>query len=214
MKKFNKIAVIGGTGKSGSYLVKELLNQEYQVKLLLRNPEKSPPKNKNLELVVGDVSKPSSIKELITGSDALISTLGIGIPESPRNIFSKTTQLIIQELRRSNLKRYILLSSLNVDTEQDQKSEFAKAATAFMYSKFPVSTKDKQEEFNLLNNSGLDWTMVRSSMIELTDSKSDYAVSTIDCLGQKISAASLAAFLVKQLESEEFIRKAPFIWDK
>lgn len=34
------IAVIGGTGKAGKYLVKELINQGYSIKVLLRNPDK------------------------------------------------------------------------------------------------------------------------------------------------------------------------------
>ncbi|UWX54956.1 hypothetical protein NYZ99_19880 [Maribacter litopenaei] len=37
----NKIAVIGGTGKSGTYLVKRLLDLETPLKLLLRNPVKA-----------------------------------------------------------------------------------------------------------------------------------------------------------------------------
>ena len=39
MKQNQKIAVIGGGGRTGSYLVNQLLNQGYQLKLLLRSPE-------------------------------------------------------------------------------------------------------------------------------------------------------------------------------
>lgn len=38
MKNTN-IAVIGGTGKSGKFLVKQLLNQGFHINLLLRNPQ-------------------------------------------------------------------------------------------------------------------------------------------------------------------------------
>ena len=40
MEKYNKIAVIGGTGKAGKYLVKQLVNQGFKIKVLLRNPDK------------------------------------------------------------------------------------------------------------------------------------------------------------------------------
>lgn len=39
MVKRTKIAVIGGGGRTGKYLVSQLLNQGFHVKLLLRNPE-------------------------------------------------------------------------------------------------------------------------------------------------------------------------------
>ncbi len=35
MKQKIKIAVLGGGGRTGKYLVTELLNQEYHIKLLL-----------------------------------------------------------------------------------------------------------------------------------------------------------------------------------
>jgi putative NADH-flavin reductase len=34
-----KIALIGATGKAGKYILTKLLERNYQVKLLLRNPE-------------------------------------------------------------------------------------------------------------------------------------------------------------------------------
>ena len=37
-----KVAVIGGSGKAGNYLVKELLNRGFQVKALLRRPDVDP----------------------------------------------------------------------------------------------------------------------------------------------------------------------------
>jgi len=40
MQQNIKIAVLGGTGKAGKYLVKQLRKQGFQIKLLLRNPEK------------------------------------------------------------------------------------------------------------------------------------------------------------------------------
>jgi uncharacterized protein YbjT (DUF2867 family) len=40
MEQEKKIAVIGGTGKAGRFLVKELINQGFQIRVLTRNPNK------------------------------------------------------------------------------------------------------------------------------------------------------------------------------
>ncbi|WP_211316324.1 NmrA family NAD(P)-binding protein [Niabella yanshanensis] len=40
MISISKIAVIGGTGKSGQYLTRELIRQEIPFRILLRNPQR------------------------------------------------------------------------------------------------------------------------------------------------------------------------------
>jgi uncharacterized protein YbjT (DUF2867 family) len=40
MNSSYKIAVIGGTGKSGSYLIQELFSNNFPIKALVRNPQK------------------------------------------------------------------------------------------------------------------------------------------------------------------------------
>ncbi|WP_296698394.1 NAD(P)H-binding protein [Algoriphagus sp.] len=214
MKTFNTIAVIGGTGKSGTYLVKELLRRDYNVRLLVRNPKKVPDFKEKVDVIFGDASSKSQIHELLKGADAVISCLGLGIPLSSKTIFKETTENVVNLLKARNKSRYIILSGLHVDTEMDQKGDNTKAATAYMYSNYPVSTQNKQDEYELLRDSNIQWTLVRSSYIELTDHKSEYCNSIVDCLGQKISASSLAEFLVDQLESNEYLKKAPFIWNK
>ena len=39
MEKIKKVAVIGGTGKSGKYLVKQLIHRQIPIKILVRNPD-------------------------------------------------------------------------------------------------------------------------------------------------------------------------------
>ena len=50
-----KIALIGATGFVGSAILKEALNRGHQIKAVLRHPEKLSLKNKNLEVVQGNV---------------------------------------------------------------------------------------------------------------------------------------------------------------
>lgn len=45
MNKKIKVAVIGGTGKSGKFLVKKLIEQDFHLKVLVRNPDNFKLKN-------------------------------------------------------------------------------------------------------------------------------------------------------------------------
>ena len=206
-----KIAVIGGTGKSGKYLVKQLIEQGFQFKILLRNPDNFQINNPLVEVVKGDVTNPIAVSTLINGCQAVISTLGLGIPASEPTIFSQATTNIMQAMKEHKVHRYIVTTGLNVDTPLDNKGPKTLFGTDWMRKNFPISTADKQTEFNILSNSEVDWTLVRLPLIEQTDESGEIIVSLEDCPDDKISATDLANFLIKQLYTDTFVRKSPFI---
>ena len=206
-----KIAVIGGTGKSGKYLVKELLQQGFCCIVLVRNPDQYEIKSSLIEVVHGDVKDYEMVRSLVQECNAVISTLGLGQPPSEYTIFSQATTNIIRAMQQYKIQRYILITGLNVDTPSDQKSVVTKSATEWMYTNFPKTTADKQLEYSILVESNIDWTLVRLPLIEQTDARNEVRVSLEDCPGDKISATDLAYFLVEQLSNNTYIKKSPFI---
>ncbi|POY39043.1 epimerase [Solitalea longa] len=208
------IAVIGGTGKSGSYLVKQLLNQGYQLKLLLRNPDKLQIKSPKIEIITGDINDYTTIYQLIKGCDAVISTLGLGIPASEPTIFSQSSSNVLKAMNELAVRRYIVTTGLNVDTPFDKKTGTTAFGTDWMKKTFPLSTANKQLEYDILKASSIDWTLVRLPLIELTDEVGEVTASLEDCPGEKISATDLADFLIEQLTDRRFIQKAPFVASK
>ncbi len=117
-------------------------------------------------------------------------------------------------MQSAGITRYVVTTGLNVDAPGDQKSGPVKAATEWMYANYPETTRDKQLEYECLSASDADWTLVRLPLIDLTDDVRPVEVSLTDCPGQKISARSLAEFLVGQLQDQTYVRKAPFIADR
>jgi len=211
MEQIKKIAVIGGTGKSGKYLVKQLLDQGIHIKVLVRNPERFQIQSSFVEVIIGDVNNYKAIRALVDGSHAIISSLGLGIPPSEPTIFSQATKNIIRAMNEFNVSRYILLTGLNVDAPFDRKGLKTKAATDWMYANFPKSTADRQLEYQILSDSNIDWTLVRLPLIEQTDVSDKVKISLEDCPSDKISATDLAHFLIEQITDSTYIKKAPFI---
>jgi NAD(P)H-binding len=114
-------------------------------------------------------------------------------------------------MNECSIQRYIVTTGLNVDTPFDKKSPKTQSATDWMKTNYPKTTLDKQEEFNLLLDSDISWTLVRLPLIEQTDERRKILVSLEDCLGDKISATDLAYFLIEQLSDDSYARKCPFI---
>jgi putative NADH-flavin reductase len=212
MSFHSSIAVIGGTGKSGKYLVRHLLSRGFFIRMLLRNGSQSSIESSQLKLIRGDARDPKAVQELLDGAQAVISTLGQPKGEAP--IFSDATRNVIDALHFLKISRYILTTGISVDTPLDLKKGYTAAATEWMKLNYPDTTIDKQREWELLQGSNLDWTLVRLPLIELTEEKKEIKLSLADCPGEKISAASLATFLVNQLLDETYIRQAPFLFNE
>jgi putative NADH-flavin reductase len=209
MKQSNKIAIIGGTGKAGKYLVSELVKQGFTIKVLSRNPEKITQVSQLIEVVQGNARDYASIRTLITGCDAVISTLGPS--RSEPDTCSVAVEHIIKAMQELKIKRYVELAGLAIDTPDDKKGFQTRLIVGILKRFFPAVINDRQKGYDLLSASNLDWTIVRSSMIELTDAKRTLKTSLADSPGRKISAADLAIFLINQLSDEQYVRKCPFV---
>ena len=80
------IAVIGGNGKSGKFVVRELINRNIPFRLLLRNST-----SYNLPFghpIQGDVRDSAAVRHLCEGCTAIISTLGQPKCKSPQKSYS------------------------------------------------------------------------------------------------------------------------------
>ncbi|HJZ40526.1 MAG TPA: NAD(P)H-binding protein [Bacteroidales bacterium] len=209
MKPLKKIAVLGGTGKAGRFLTELLISREYQVKLLARDPGKVNLSDPLIEIVTGNAKNYESVFTLLQGCDAVINTLGPSRHEP--DTCSIATGHVIKAMQTLHRKRYIELAGLAIDTPEDNKGLFTRLVVGFMRFFFPAIINDRQKGYRLLMESNLDWTIVRSSMIELTDSRRTIKTSLEDSPGRKVSSTTLALFMIDHLTDTRYIRKCPFV---
>ena len=202
------IAVIGGTGKSGKFVVRELIRQDIHFRILVRDPAAYG--HSSGDIIRGDARDAHTILTLIKDCSAIISTLGQPKGEPP--IFSAATRNVLAAMQTTGTKRYILTTGLNVDTPYDKKSALTQAGTQWMKEHYPDTTADKQLEYELLAASPANWTLVRLPLIGLTEDSAPIATSLEDCPGTHIHGIDLARFLIHQLNDDiTHARQAPFL---
>ncbi|MFD1601444.1 NAD(P)-dependent oxidoreductase [Flavobacterium artemisiae] len=209
MKNKLKIAVLGGGGKTGNYLVNQLLKEGFSIKLLLRNPKKFEIQNDKIEIIKGDALHFDNIKALLKDCDAVLSTIGQRKDEPL--VASEVTKHVLKAMNECKIERYVLLAGLNIDTPFDKKSPKTVMATDWMKSTFPLIQEDRQKAYKLLEESDVNWTQVRVPFIDFTDNSSEIAVNLEDCLGDKITALDISKFMIKEMIESKYSRQSPFI---
>lgn len=209
MKNISKVAVLGGGGRTGKYLVHQLLENGFSVKLLLRNPHDFTIQNSKIEIIKGDAINEESINLLLKDCQAVVSTIGQRLGEPM--VASQATKNVLNAMNHYGIERYVLLAGLNIDTPFDKKSPKTIMATDWMKTNFPEIQKDRQLTYDLLVDSKIDWTQVRVPLIIFSDESSKIAVNLEDCLGEKISAFDISKFMVKEMIESKYSRQSPFI---
>jgi putative NADH-flavin reductase len=207
--EYEKIAVLGGTGKAGKYLIRELVRQGYLVKALARDPGKIEQPDQSLEIVQGNAREYKSVHNLLSGCDAVISALGPSRNEP--DTCSIAAGNIIKAMQALNIRRFIEIAGLGIDTPGDKKSLFTRLLVTIMKWFASAVIADRQKDYELLKNSNIQWTVVRCPMIKLTELTRNVKTSLTDRPGNQIGATDLARFLIDQLNNEQFVCKAPFI---
>ncbi|RED24751.1 putative NADH-flavin reductase [Flavobacterium cutihirudinis] len=209
MKNISKVAVLGGAGRTGKYLINQLLEKGFNIKALVRNPENLTIQNSCLEIIKGDAVDEETIRLLLNDCQAVVSTIGQRPGETM--VASQSVKNLLKVMNELEIERFVLLAGLNIDTPFDKKSPKTIMATDWMKANFPIIQEDRQKAYDLLILSDVCWTQVRVPFIEFIDDSSQIEVNLEDCLGDKISAFDIAKFMVQEMIESNYRRQSPFI---
>lgn len=204
-----KLLIIGGTGKTGRELIKQGLVEGHVITAIARNPEKLKFNNPNFSVVKGDVLSPESLENPFRGQDAILSALG------HKRFFIKTTTLsrgtknIINAMNNNGVKQFICITSLGINDSKFKLGLYYTLFTIPVILFFYFLDKSKQEE--LIMKSNLDWTIVRPGQLTNGKKRINYKHDTKAgnyILTKMISRASVAHFILKNLETNLYLHKA------
>lgn len=156
-KTTQTIAVAGSTGFVGRYVVRELLRRGYTVRALVRDASKALEvlPDSGVTPVEGDVFDDRSLGKLTEGCSAMVNCIGIrretaGVTFERMHV--QATERLIDASLASGIRRFILISAIGTR---------ANATAEYHRSKYAGET--------LLRRSGLDWTILRPSLIHGPD---------------------------------------------
>jgi len=153
------ILVTGASGFVGSHLVPVLLAGGHRVVALARTPTAGetvtgrlrPAERANVEIRIGDVTRPDTLAPAMTGVDAVVHL--VAIPRDFRGgadlrlVNTEGTRAVIAAMWKAGVRRLVHMGAMGV--QDDPALHYA-------------SSKAKAEA--LVRDSGLDWTILKPSL--------------------------------------------------
>ncbi|WP_318765633.1 NAD(P)-dependent oxidoreductase [Agrobacterium fabrum] len=212
-----KIALFGGTGPTGRYIIEEALRQGYELSVYTRAAGKLSAFDGRIEVIVGDLNNREAIEACIAGADAVISALGPnGQKTQEKRPVMRGVGTIISVMEELNVRRLIQISTASYRDPKDGFDFKWRALVTMFKLMANAAYGDIKATAELVSSSRLDWTMVRIPFL-----KDGPATGKVDIgwfgktkLGMKLSRGNLAKFLVDQIMAKEFVRAAPGIADR
>jgi len=206
------IALFGGSGRTGSHFLKYALDSGYTIKALARNSKKIKTTHSNLKVFEGDVLNKSDVQNVIEDADIVVSLFG-HVKGSPEWLQTYGTRNIIEAMKLHKVQKIVSLSGGGLPFPEKDQPKFADKAIRFiMKLAVPKVLNDAVKHHEVLEESELDWIIVRAPRLTDDEPKKDYRVGWVGVnASTKIARADLANFILKQVESDTFLYQMPFV---
>ena len=197
------VLVVGATGSIGRLVVEEAIRQGHAVRALVRNPAKARRLPPEAQVVIGDVTRPETLRGLTDGVDAIVFTLGSdGLGKvGAENVDYGGVRNVLDALG-SRTARIALMTSIGVTNR------------AGGYNRATEAHDWKRRSERLVRASGLPYTIVRPGWFDynapdqkrlvLLQGDKRHAGDPSDGV---VARRQIAEVLVRSLSSEQALRK-------
>ena len=208
-----EIAVIGASAGIGLATVKAGLAAGYRVRAFARQAQGVQLDSPLLTKIDGDARDASSLLPAVTGVDAVILSLGVPMNlqllTGPITLFSAATRVVLDTMTQANVNRLITVTGFGAGDSAASISRWQRPAFNLVFGR---AYADKTLQEQLIKDSTLDWTITRPGVLT-NGGKHNYRVMVTAnewCNGV-ISRASVADFLIRQIEPGALSRQSPVL---
>jgi NAD(P)-dependent dehydrogenase (short-subunit alcohol dehydrogenase family) len=188
--------LVGGTGRTGSRVLQQLLGRGVKVRAIVRSAERLPAGSADapgLTVIETDLLALSDaqLAEHVRGCDAAISCLGHvldlkGILGPPRDLVTQATKRLCKAVEANQLAepvKYILMSSVSVNRPEHldtRRGNLERAVLAIMRGVLPPANDNQRAADFLINDVGVNnpfvqWVAVRPDTL-LEGDVSEYSM--------------------------------------
>lgn len=204
-----QFALIGATGDTGRTTLGIALESGHTVHVVARNPADLDGWRDRARVWKGDVRSVAVLTEAFEGCAAVVSCVGVSSPLKARqgtDVYSAGTRCIVEAMRTAGVTRLIVVSSAGVAPRKGAPLIYKLVVKPFFLE---PAYRDMRNMETFLQTTDLDWTSVRPPLLTGGPLKPDYRLQADRNFDddRPLSRASLAHFLVAEVETPRFARR-------
>jgi putative NADH-flavin reductase len=204
------LTIFGANGPTGRLLTAQALQAGHQVVAATRHPEALTMDHANLTVVRADVHDPAAVTEVVRGSDAVLSTLGVPFSRQPVTVYSTGVANIVAAMGKHGVKRLVVVSSSATEPHIHADGGFMlnrvlQPLIVATIGKTVYADMARMER--LLRDADLAWTVLRPSGLFDHPEPTGYRLDENQAPGIYTARVDLAASMLDQLTDEGYLRK-------
>jgi len=208
------VLIIGASKGIGRRGVDSALKRGCSVRAMARGAEAIDLEHQRLEKFPGDATKRDDVRRALDGVDAVI--LAIGMPAGltrllrPVTVFSRSTEVLVDAMEASGPKRLVAVTGFGAGDTRSAMNAVEELGHNMVLGR---AYADKSVQEKIVERSGLDWTIVRPTILTNGSATGQYKV-LVDPESWRngfISRADVADFLVECALDEKHLHEAPVL---
>jgi len=199
-----KLVILGATGGIGLELVKQAVERGHSLTALVRAPERLEAFRDRITIVAGDLLNSTELTRVLNGHDAVLSSFGPRDPRANGNLLKSFASELTKAMLHSGIRRVIVVSVAFLFKDMIIPPAYLVGRMFFAHH---VADAAAMEE--ILEKSGLDWTIVRPPRLTEKPLTGKYRVREghLPRFGFTISRADVADYMIKAVENRSSIGK-------
>lgn len=200
------LLVLGATGGTGIKLVRQAIDRGHRVTAFVRSPDPLKPFGDRITIRQGDLLNCRELEQVIPGHDAILSGFGPRLPisKADKDLLQRFAAALATAMANAGVRRVIVESTAFLF-----KDSVMPPAYLFGRLLFPQVVDDAAAMEGILQQSELDWTIVRPPQLTDKPGTGKYRVREghLPAFGFKISRADVADFMLRTAEMNASGRK-------
>lgn len=208
------LAVLGATGRTGRPLVQQALAAGHHVTALARTPSKLGVDHPALTVVQGDALNEADVDRVVDGADAVLLTLG-HTKGSPPDLMARAARNVVAAMKAHGVRRVVTETGAGVTDPKDPGGFGPRLVGGLMKVVAKNLLADSKAHVDAFRRSGLEWTAVRAPRLTEGPQTGRYKTGYFSMgLGNSVSRADVADFMLGLATSGRFAGEAPMVTDE
>src|SRR5438309_1405081 len=202
------VVVFGASGQTGRLLTERAVASGHMVTAFLRDPAHLNAPHDSVHVAPGDVLDSASVDRAVAGQQAVLVALGTAARRGSPQVLPQGIRHILDAMERHGVRCIVVLSAAGA-LHEPAGSIVGSLGLILARAFLPGVYREHRAMLEELRTRNLDWIAVRPVILTNGPWTGRYRVVAegIPRGGYRVSRADVADCMIRQLTSDEFVRK-------